>query len=192
MISRARRAGDARAIVLLLGAACSSGCNRAEPPPAPAVYVPQSSAGPRPPDAVTSASPRYKRTSCAPWDREATLVTASSQAGRADFRRELRYDRTGKTLAVSDADPFAGGTEAKVPRVIERTRPLSPDESARLDAALFAICASEAALKARCAPGGCVQLVVKTAGAEVTVEDLQVVSKAMEVFAPYFPELRRP
>jgi hypothetical protein len=133
--------------------------------------------GPRP---VTSTA------RCAPWS-EAKSLLARMQAGRGDFFRELRYDFAAGEVSVNDSDPFATGKEEKTPRVIQRSRTLTPEEKAKTEAALFAICPSEEARKARCAPGGCMRLEV----AGTALEHAETVERVMKILADLFPELRR-
>ncbi len=128
---------------------------------------------------------------CAPWAPSPKTVATRTQAGRGDFFRELHYDFQSGNVRVHDSDPFAGGTEAATPRILDEAKVLTGTTREETEKALLAICADEAALKAACAPGGCSRLTVTHAdGSTTVVEHVGTVSAAATVLAPFFPALR--
>jgi hypothetical protein len=124
--------------------------------------------------------------SCAPWNG-ASKLEAHSVAGRADFFREFKVEIASGTLEVHDSDPFASGAEQKVPRVIRKTVTLTPADRASLLADLSKICPDGKALASKCAPGGCLRLVVDA----TTIEDMNTVRSVMKLLETHFPELRQ-
>lgn len=127
---------------------------------------------------------------CPPW-LDAVSLTASSQAGRADFRREFHYDLRTGALRVHDSDPFWTGKAEGSPRVIQESKTLTAEERDRVERALHALCPTPEALARRCAPGGCMQLSVEDASGKATrIEDAETVRAVMQQLAPHFPQLR--
>jgi hypothetical protein len=120
----------------------------------------------------------------------ASSLTVRSNAFRADFFREYRYDFNTGQVAVHDSDPFAAGPEAKIPRVVERSRMLAPAERARVEQSLLSSCPSAMDRKRSCAPGGCLRLEVQGGGGPPRLDDCDTTRHALRIFDSLFPELR--
>lgn len=117
-------------------------------------------------------------------------MVASSVAGRADFFRQFRYEFASASLSVEDSDPFASGSEARVPRVTRKTLSLAPGQKKKIEEGLRALCPSEADLKQRCAPGGCVGLEI-LGPSTLIVQHHATALAAQWLFEPLFPEIRQ-
>ncbi len=126
------------------------------------------------------------------WTAGAALIEAGTVAGRADFRRLLRYTRASGSLELQDSDPFASGTESKTARVLNLSRVLSPEERQRVEAVLDRVQPDAAALERRCAPGGCVWLErVGADGTRQRLEHLESAQPVLRELSALFPEARQ-
>ncbi len=172
-----------RALVFLALAACTP--STPDPVVAPATSASASSA-------PAAAAPNGRAAPCTPWGNPGFSAYAFSVSGRADFKRELRFDDAKGIVSVHDSDPYANasGKEEKTPRVIDKTKTLTPEEHRALTVDLFQICPDTAAMAEKCAPGGCVHLEVTSEGKTVTVESVKTVGAVMRRLESYFPELR--
>lgn len=173
-----------RALVFLALVACTPSTPDPVVAPATSASAPSASSG-----GVTASS---RAAPCTPWGNPGFGAYAFNVAGRADFKRELRYDDAKGIVTVHDSDPYANasGKEEKTPRVIDKSKTLTPDEHRALTVDLFQICPDTAAMAAQCAPGGCAHLEVTSEGKKVVVEDAKTVGAVMHRLESYFPELR--
>ena len=188
-MSTKQRSGWWRRMAMLasITAGLSSGCaSSSDPSPGPSVPAP----GPSEPAPPSRPREAPAAPACVPWTDAVSLV-ASSQAGRPDFVRSLELDFETGVVRVHDSDPFATGQEASPPRVIDESIALSPAARDRLVRSLLALCPSAEAMARRCAPGGCMQLVVTDGASRTTrVEDASTVRAVMQQLSGFFPQLR--
>jgi hypothetical protein len=113
---------------------------------------------------------------------------ARDQAGHAEQYRELRYDGAKPAAEAHASSPLSKGATTR--RVVDRTRMLTRDEARAVEDELTRVCPDDAAMAARCAPGGCARLRVGPPGRETTVEDAETVRKVMAPLERLFPELK--
>ena len=171
--------------VLLVLSACEPST------PDPVVPVPTGALA-TPPAAPAASSTVASRTApCAPWGNVGFVAVASTVAGRADFERKITYDDAKGIVSMHDSDPFANGKEEKTPRVIEKSKTLTPEEHRAVTVDLIQICPNDAAMKVQCAPGGCARLEVTSEGKKVVVEDHVTVGAVMKRLETFFPEVRK-
>jgi hypothetical protein len=153
--------------------------------------------------ATTPTVPEPPKTpsACDFWGGRGFKLEVSSHGGHGAQFRKFVYDDKARTLAIHDSDLFAGGTEAKTPRVIRKTLTLSQADADVLVAELTAICPSDAERAAQCAPGGCSTLELTTSsGAKAhaglvarngAFADSALVDRAMKRLSKAFPEARQ-
>ena len=126
------------------------------------------------------------------WTAGAAVVEVGSVAGRADFRRLLRYTRANSRLEIEDSDPFATGQESPTPRVLKLGRTLSSEESRRVEEILANVRPDGDALARRCAPGGCLWLErIFADGDRARLEDFKTVQGVLADLTGFFPEARK-
>jgi hypothetical protein len=190
-------------VIIVASCACSGETSRGAAPPAsrtpsssstpssnrPAADTPRSNSSSAASDSAPSSGSQQPPT-CAPWANAVSLV-ARSQAGRPDFFRELGYDFKTGAVRVHDSDPFPDGKTPGAPRVIQDAKTLPADTRDRVERALTTTCPTADAMAQRCAPGGCMRLVITHAdGKTTTVEDHATVQAIMQQLATQFPQLR--
>jgi len=117
---------------------------------------------------------------CAFW-KGVTRAVTHSNGGNANLYLELQYDLVTSTARLVDH---------RTTTPVEKSKKLTPEAHRPLANGLATVCPTDAQIKAMCAPGGCLKLVLTRPDGFTEIQDHEVAGAVQKILASLFPELK--